>query len=105
MQGHSTLCHLILQEHRPYRGANKRLSLVSTLTQPAVHTPVHACNRYAESRSNRAMFANDYQALFIDTIRKEIRQVSHRVIAPKQASSELASQESPRVQCCRQQGS
>lgn len=33
-------------------------------------------NWYAESRSNRAMFANDYQALFIDTIRKEIRAVS-----------------------------
>lgn len=33
-------------------------------------------NWYAESRSNRAMFANDYQALFIDTIRREIRAVS-----------------------------
>lgn len=33
-------------------------------------------NWYAESRSNRAMFANDYQVLFIDTIRKEVRAVS-----------------------------
>lgn len=32
-------------------------------------------NWYSESRSNRAMFANDYQALFVDTIRKEIRAV------------------------------
>lgn len=33
-------------------------------------------NWYAESRSNRALFANDYEALFINTIRKEIRAVS-----------------------------
>jgi beta-galactosidase/beta-glucuronidase len=38
-------------------------------------------NWYAESRSNRALFANDYQALFIDTIRKEIRAVSARGFA------------------------
>jgi beta-mannosidase len=34
-------------------------------------------NWYAESRSNRALFSIDYQALFIDTIRREIRAVSH----------------------------
>ena len=32
-------------------------------------------NWYAESRSNRALFSNDYQALFVDTIRKQLRQV------------------------------
>lgn len=32
-------------------------------------------NWYAESRSNRALFANDYQALFIDTIRTGLRKV------------------------------
>jgi hypothetical protein len=32
-------------------------------------------NWYAESRSNRALFANDYQALFVDTVRRVLRQV------------------------------
>jgi beta-galactosidase/beta-glucuronidase len=40
-------------------------------------------NWYAESRSNRAMFANDYQALFVDTIRREIRAVSHTMFGPR----------------------